>query len=144
MNEKWQLSSKEFALYFKELKDIQSEFFAFEVTMSLAIITALGWFLTSSTAHKLIVENDYSKRVFLSVILLIAITVFFLDFKVWRNTNHVFELLKSHDVPVQYFEFRKISTEIMIVFYLFHVLLLGVLGIVISKMKGSSSDQEMS
>ncbi len=61
-----------YELYFTELKNLQEGYLGFVITMSLTIITVIGWFLTSDNPQKVKNKNKSAAPVFFVTIILTA------------------------------------------------------------------------
>ncbi len=127
-----------FKLYFEELKDIQKSYFAFEITMSLAIITTIGWFITSENSKKVLTNSPLARKVFLISIGLTAIAELIVVLKIRQNTIHLSQLLRDLNVLDKYFNHRVVSDLIFSVFYSFHLLLFGLLFVIVSRLRNLS------
>jgi hypothetical protein len=132
-----------YKFYFEDLKDLHEGYISFEITMSLAILTVIGWFLTADKAPKFISAHKFAKIIFIIVIAITAILELFVVYKIKLMADNIYGLLVrivdklspelKGIIVKNYFEYRLIAPETVIVFYIFHLTLLILLGIIISK-----------
>ncbi|WAC12448.1 hypothetical protein [Dyadobacter pollutisoli] len=132
-----------YRFYFEDLKDLHEGYISFEITMSLAILTVIGWFLTADKAPKFISSHKFAKTILVITIGITAILELFVVYKIKLMADNIYRLLVRivrklsppfQDIIVKdYFEYRLIAPETVFVFYIFHLTLLVVLGIIISK-----------
>ena len=133
-----------FKFYFDDLKSVSSGYFNFEITMSITIITIIGWFLTSDKAQKLTGANKYMVPIFIITISLTMLAELYTIIKIKCMSDNIAELLKtiaaylSPKLTCEYFQYREIGSVTVIVFYIFHFFLLFTLAYVILDSKKQS------
>lgn len=130
-----------YKMYFDELKSLSDAYFGFEITMSLAILTVIGWFITSEKAQKVISVHKYSINVFITTVILTAVAELFVVYRIKTTLHYIHDLvgeISSKLDPVleeKYYSYKNISLETIIVFYLFHLILFALLCFIIIKLK---------
>src|SRR4051812_4494032 len=105
-----------YKFYFAELKDLNEGYFAFEITMSATILTAIGWFLTSEKAQKMVTENKLAVRMFVFAIALTAAAEFYIVRRIYVTSHHIHKLVEHFAADLkpalgqEYFHYRLTTT----------------------------------
>ncbi len=125
-----------FKLYFQELKDIYEGYIKFVITMSIAIVGAIGWFMTSTSARDFVHAKSVRDAFILAIILTI-LTELFVTLGVKRLSVKIAKIVKEVanklSIPVDYYEYRILKPLMLIVLYVFHLILLVLLIVLIFK-----------
>lgn len=138
-----------YKFYFTDMKDLYEGYMHFVITMSISILTVIGWFLTSEKAQKMVATHKIAVPAFLSAIVLTAgVELFVIDLLVsvsQKIQTIMTDLASRIPLTKSYYEYRKIGWPIGSIYFAFHFSLLAILGFIIvkSSKSGNTSENEV-
>lgn len=134
-----------YKFYYTDLKSLSESYFGFVFSMSIAILTVIGWFITSEKAQKVFIFHKHAFLAFTISSILTAIGEGWVVYKIYYTGCKMICIIGKYSgelgICKSEFEFKRPTELTFIILYVNHLLLFGVLIFVLNMIRKKSNQK---